>query len=67
MTLPKEWKGGCARVRAIQKVSIINWGKDSNGPSESKPKQRKHAYVPESKVRLDAIGQLRGILNEFKN
>uniref|UniRef100_A0A4W5L4Z6 Uncharacterized protein n=1 Tax=Hucho hucho TaxID=62062 RepID=A0A4W5L4Z6_9TELE len=59
--LPEGWTGLCTLVRAIQQVTII------------KPQQEdfvrhriRRAYETDPKVYLDAIGQPRGVPNEFK-
>lgn len=67
-TLPLNWKGICTRVKLIQEVIITNWIKEQNDIQT--PQNWKHRvkreYKPDSEVRIDAIGQPRGIPDEFK-
>ncbi|XP_072347335.1 uncharacterized protein [Scyliorhinus torazame] len=59
-TLPPDWHGLCARVMLAQSTVIL--------PVESSITSRraKRAYTLDPNVKLDAIGQPRGIPNEFK-
>ncbi|XP_048034381.1 uncharacterized protein LOC125260187 isoform X2 [Megalobrama amblycephala] len=67
-TLPKGWKGICARVRLAQEVVMVDWDPDDETPSQHvTPGHRaKRAYKPDPNVVIDAIGQPRGIPHEFK-
>ncbi|XP_078067312.1 uncharacterized protein LOC144492771 [Mustelus asterias] len=58
--LPQNWKGLCARVMLAQSTVILPVEK------EIKSQKVKRAYTPDPTVKLDAIGQPRGIPNEFK-
>ncbi|XP_036826014.1 uncharacterized protein LOC110489625 isoform X3 [Oncorhynchus mykiss] len=59
--LPDGWIGLCALVRAIQQVTIIK------SPHDDYVKFRvKRAYEKDPEVYLDAIGQPRGVPQEFK-
>ncbi|XP_038644221.1 syncytin-2-like [Scyliorhinus canicula] len=58
--LPLNWRGLCARVILAQSTVILPVEK------EIKPRKVKRAYTPDPRVQLDAIGQPRGIPNEFK-
>uniref|UniRef100_A0A4W5LNK2 Uncharacterized protein n=1 Tax=Hucho hucho TaxID=62062 RepID=A0A4W5LNK2_9TELE len=59
--LPEGWTGLCTLVRAIQQVTIIK------PQQEDFVKNRiRRAYETDPKVYLDAIGQPRGVPNEFK-
>uniref|UniRef100_A0AAY5JVD3 Uncharacterized protein n=1 Tax=Esox lucius TaxID=8010 RepID=A0AAY5JVD3_ESOLU len=69
--LPKGWSGTCARVRVAQDVSIIprvfSSPEEVQQTEETLVKSRvRRAYTPDPVVVIDAIGQPRGIPNEFK-
>lgn len=70
-TLKEGWKGLCTRVRLAQAVGIIDWDpneEDSREIDQSTAiRQRvKRAYIPDPNVKIDEIGQPRGIPHEFK-
>ncbi|XP_072371442.1 uncharacterized protein [Scyliorhinus torazame] len=58
--LPLDWKGLCARVMLAQSTVIL--------PVENgiKSQRIKRAYTLDPNIQMDAIGQPRGIPNEFK-
>ena len=58
--LPPDWTGLCARVMLAQSTVILPI------KHETGFQRMKRAYTPDPAVRLDAIGQPRGIPNEFK-
>lgn len=53
-----------ARVRAVQKLAIIKWTDTREEPAETGNIQQK-AYQQDPRISLDAIGQPRGIPEEF--
>lgn len=63
-SLPLKWKGICARVRLIQEVTIAKW--ESEEVIKEDKNRSKRAYQPDSNIKLDSIGQPRGIPQEFK-
>ncbi|XP_019900097.2 syncytin-2-like isoform X1 [Esox lucius] len=69
--LPRGWSGTCARVRVAQDVTVIPHVQlQTNAIQHLEGKlvrsRSKRSYVPDSQVTIDAIGQPRGIPNEFK-
>ncbi len=66
-TLPKPWKGRCARVQAITEIVLIPPLKDDDTSlGDNKIGRQKRAYTPDPAIKIDDIGQPRGIPTEFK-
>ncbi|KAJ8348779.1 hypothetical protein SKAU_G00273680 [Synaphobranchus kaupii] len=66
-TLPKGWKGICARVQLLQEVTIVKWeGQIDEEVWRDKPSRVKRAYEADPRVTIDSVGQPRGIPEEYK-
>ena len=66
-TLPKLWKGRCARVQAITEVILIPPLKDDDTSlGGNNIGRRKRAYTPDPEIRIYEIGQPKGIPYEYK-
>lgn len=65
-TLREDWSGLCTRVMLISDVQMLKPGDDPNDESEEKQHRVKRSYTKDPSVYIDAIGQPRGIPNEFK-
>ncbi|XP_016396857.1 uncharacterized protein LOC107730522 [Sinocyclocheilus rhinocerous] len=65
-TLPKGWKGICARVRLLQGVTVIEGELNEIKQTPLKRHRVKRAYEADPNVYLDVIGQPRGIPEKYK-
>lgn len=66
-TLPKPWKGRCARVQAVTEVVLIPPLKDDDTSlGGNNIGRQKRAYTPDPEIKIDKIGQPRGIPSEYK-
>lgn len=66
--ITKGVEGSVPRVRLAQEVTMVDWDPDEETPNQHvTPGHRvKRAYKPDPNIIIDAIGQPRGILREFK-
>ncbi|XP_040924411.1 uncharacterized protein LOC121201839 [Betta splendens] len=60
--LPVGWAGRCARVQLAQEIITFKGEEQDKNVSS----RNKRSYQPDPRVYIDAIGQPRGIPNEFK-
>ena len=66
-TLPKLWKGRCARVQVVTEIVLLPSLEEGDVSLGNKGLSRsKRAYTPDPDVKIDSIGQPRGIPNKFK-
>ena len=66
-TLPKIWKGSCARVQAVTEVVLIPPLKhDDTSLGGNNIGRQKRAYTPDPEMKSNKIGQPRGIPYEYK-
>ena len=65
-TLPKVWRGRSARVQVVTEIAILLSLEGAVGNLESSNlNRRKRAYEPYENIKIDKIGQPRGIPEEF--